>query len=73
MAICGAGPRRAPARRPHPGRLGPPTRPTLHYLLGDGTDPEAWSTFQQLARAPEAGSGRRQCHPAARPRVTRRR
>ncbi|MGW3421321.1 DUF6177 family protein [Streptomyces phaeochromogenes] len=31
-----------------PKRLGHPAEPALHYLLGDGTDPHAWSTFQQL-------------------------
>ncbi|WP_398955424.1 DUF6177 family protein [Streptomyces sp. GC420] len=39
-----------PSADPTPRRLGPPTRPTLHYPLGDGTGPGAWSTFQQLAR-----------------------
>ncbi|MFD1662934.1 DUF6177 family protein [Streptomyces caeni] len=39
-----------PPAGPTPRRLGPPTRPALHYLLGDGTDPEAWSTFQQLTQ-----------------------
>lgn len=33
-----------------PTRLGPPAEPALHYLLGDGTDPQAWSTFQQLTQ-----------------------
>ncbi|MET9388935.1 DUF6177 family protein [Streptomyces sp. NPDC006624] len=35
---------------PAPTRLGPPTRPALHYPLGDGTDPHTWSTFQQLTQ-----------------------
>ncbi|WP_208835552.1 DUF6177 family protein [Streptomyces alboniger] len=47
------------ALRPVP--LGPATRPALHYPLGDGADPTAWTTFQQLSAhlksAPEA-SGR---------------
>ena len=33
-----------------PTRLGPPAEPALHYLLGDGTEPHAWSTFQRLTR-----------------------
>lgn len=32
-----------------PAQLGPTARPTLHYVLGDGTDPNSWTTFQQLA------------------------
>ncbi|MFF1450667.1 DUF6177 family protein [Streptomyces sp. NPDC058274] len=33
-----------------PTRLGPPSQPALHYLLGDGTDPRTWNTFQQLTQ-----------------------
>ncbi|MFF5519056.1 DUF6177 family protein [Streptomyces coeruleorubidus] len=46
------GPPRAehPPFGPTPTRLGPPAEPALHYPLGDGTDPEAWSTFQQLTQ-----------------------
>jgi hypothetical protein len=39
-----------PPAGPTPTRLGHAAHPTLHYPLGDGTDPEAWSTFQQLTR-----------------------
>ncbi|MGW5862497.1 DUF6177 family protein [Streptomyces sp. NPDC055239] len=31
-----------------PTRLGPATAPTLHYPLGDGSDPGAWTTLQRL-------------------------
>ncbi|MGW2085599.1 DUF6177 family protein [Streptomyces sp. NPDC001880] len=31
-----------------PVRLGPATRPTLHYALGDGTDPAAWQRLRQI-------------------------
>ncbi|MFF6874481.1 DUF6177 family protein [Streptomyces sp. NPDC012474] len=33
-----------------PTRLGLAGKPSLHYPLGDGTDPDAWSTFQHLIR-----------------------
>ncbi|MFF9805594.1 DUF6177 family protein [Streptomyces coeruleorubidus] len=33
---------------PKPARLGPTLRPVLHYSLGDGTDAQAWATFQHL-------------------------
>ncbi|MGW6736294.1 DUF6177 family protein [Streptomyces sp. NPDC055013] len=33
-----------------PTRLGPPAEPALHYSLGDGTEPHAWSTFQRLTQ-----------------------
>jgi hypothetical protein len=36
------------ARRP--GRRGAPPRPALHYPLGDGSDPQSWTTFQQLTQ-----------------------
>ena len=39
-----------PSRTPVPIRLGPATAPALHYPLGDGTDPEAWTRLQQLNR-----------------------
>ncbi|MFF9512082.1 DUF6177 family protein [Streptomyces sp. NPDC014724] len=29
-------------------RLGPATRPALHYTLGDGTDPAAWQRLQRI-------------------------
>lgn len=42
------------ANRPHlslrPVPLGPAAHPTLHYPLSDGTDPTAWTTFQQLTQ-----------------------
>ncbi|MEW1925612.1 DUF6177 family protein [Streptomyces sp. NPDC088360] len=31
-------------------RLGPAARPALHYVLGDGTDPNSWTTLQQLTQ-----------------------
>ncbi|MEV2189828.1 DUF6177 family protein [Streptomyces phaeochromogenes] len=31
-------------------QLGPTAEPALHYPLGDGTDPYAWNTLQQLAQ-----------------------
>ncbi|MFF4095604.1 DUF6177 family protein [Streptomyces sp. NPDC001834] len=31
-----------------PVRLGPATRPALHYTLGDGTDPDAWQRLRQI-------------------------
>ncbi|MEV8021820.1 DUF6177 family protein [Streptomyces sp. NPDC086554] len=37
-----------PPRDITPTQLGPTTRPALHYPLGDGTDPQAWTTLQQL-------------------------
>ncbi|MFI7408732.1 DUF6177 family protein [Streptomyces sp. NPDC049627] len=39
-----------PPLGPTPTRLGPSAAPALHYPLGDGTDPQAWSTFQQLTQ-----------------------
>jgi hypothetical protein len=33
-----------------PVRLGAPSRPALHYPLGDGSDPQSWTTLQQLTR-----------------------
>ncbi|GGW82828.1 DUF6177 family protein [Streptomyces lomondensis] len=46
------GPARAghPPLGPLPARLGPEGRPALHYLLGDGSDPHAWSVFQHLVQ-----------------------
>ncbi|MFJ4555929.1 DUF6177 family protein [Streptomyces massasporeus] len=45
---------RARAGHPPPGlmptHLGLGGKPALHYPLSDGTDPEAWSTFQRLVR-----------------------
>ncbi|MFD5832742.1 DUF6177 family protein [Streptomyces collinus] len=38
-----------------PKRLGPGTTPALHYPLGDGTDPGAWSVFQRLVRHLQGG------------------
>ncbi|MFI8892570.1 DUF6177 family protein [Streptomyces paradoxus] len=38
-----------------PKRLGPGARPALHYPLGDGTDPGAWSVFQRLVRHLQGG------------------
>ncbi|GAA3845899.1 hypothetical protein GCM10022403_092190 [Streptomyces coacervatus] len=42
------------ARRPplalKPRQLGSPTHPALYYPLGDGTDAEAWTALQNLAR-----------------------
>ncbi|MEU4998740.1 DUF6177 family protein [Streptomyces sp. NPDC021622] len=39
-------------------QLGPAARPALHYTLGDGTDPNSWTTLQQLTQhlkaAPES-------------------
>ncbi|MFD5907657.1 DUF6177 family protein [Streptomyces massasporeus] len=39
-----------PPLEPTPTQLGPEGRPALHYLLGDGTDPHAWSVLQHLIR-----------------------
>ncbi|MFE1247424.1 DUF6177 family protein [Streptomyces sp. NPDC058735] len=39
-----------PPQGPTPTRLGPTVRPALHYTLGDGTDAQAWITFQHLIR-----------------------
>lgn len=36
------------AQCPPPVRLGPTAGPALHYHLGDGTDPRAWTTVQHL-------------------------
>ncbi|WP_406507808.1 DUF6177 family protein [Streptomyces sp. NBC_00212] len=42
----------AEAPSPHlvPARLGPATAPALHYTLGDGAQPEAWTKLQQLTQ-----------------------
>ncbi|MEV8015303.1 DUF6177 family protein [Streptomyces sp. NPDC086554] len=40
-----------------PSQLGPTARPTLHYILGDGTDPNSWATLQQLAEHLKATPG----------------
>jgi len=41
------------ARRPplatKPQQLGTPSYPALHYPLGNGTDPQAWTALQNLA------------------------
>ncbi|MER5430644.1 DUF6177 family protein [Streptomyces sp. NPDC002588] len=39
--------RRSPASV-RPRQLGPSTHPALHYPLGDGTDPAAWTALQSL-------------------------
>ncbi|WP_435280367.1 DUF6177 family protein [Streptomyces koelreuteriae] len=39
-----------PPDGPRPTRLGPGSEPALHYSLGDGTDPHAWSVFQRLVQ-----------------------
>ncbi|MET9578910.1 DUF6177 family protein [Streptomyces massasporeus] len=39
-----------PPLGPSPTRLGFASRPALHYPLSDGTDPDAWNTFQRLIR-----------------------
>ncbi|MFG3047712.1 DUF6177 family protein [Streptomyces sp. NPDC048241] len=48
------------ARRPplafRPRQLGPATAPALHYPLGDGTDPAAWTSLQVLSDHLKAGS-----------------
>ncbi|MFI2431345.1 DUF6177 family protein [Streptomyces sp. NPDC018693] len=45
-----------------PRQLGSPANQALHYTLGDGTDPEAWTAFQKLGAhlrtAPRTGSDR---------------
>lgn len=46
-----------PPHGPHPVQLGPAANPALHYLLGDGTNSEAWTTLQQVARHLKANSG----------------
>lgn len=43
-------PRRAIILRPHPHTSRPPAEPALHYPLGDGSEPHAWSTFQRLTQ-----------------------
>ncbi|MEU6391749.1 DUF6177 family protein [Streptomyces sp. NPDC046939] len=49
------------ARRPpvamKPVQLGPPAAPALHYPLGDGTDPAAWTTLQHLTTHLRSRSG----------------
>ncbi|MFB6845083.1 DUF6177 family protein [Streptomyces sp. NPDC056373] len=37
-------------RRLTPTRVGLEGKPALHYPMGDGTDPDAWSNFQRLVR-----------------------
>ncbi|MFE7165941.1 DUF6177 family protein [Streptomyces sp. NPDC057616] len=37
-----------PPLGPTPTKLGHPAEHALHYTLGDGTDPQAWTTLQQL-------------------------
>ncbi|MFE2929262.1 DUF6177 family protein [Streptomyces sp. NPDC059278] len=39
-----------------PVRIGPATRPALHYTLGDGTDPAAWQRLRQINGHLAAGS-----------------
>jgi hypothetical protein len=39
-----------PPLGPTPTRVGLGGKPALHYPMGDGTDPDAWSTFQNLIR-----------------------
>jgi hypothetical protein len=39
-----------PPLGPTPTRVGLEGKPALHYPMGDGTDPDAWSTFQNLIR-----------------------
>ncbi|MCT9138377.1 DUF6177 family protein [Streptomyces violarus] len=39
-----------PPDGPRPTRLGPGSEPALHYSLGDGTHPHAWSVFQRLVQ-----------------------
>lgn len=41
---------RAQADRPLPGPIPVRLGRALHYTLGDGTDPEAWTTFQRLTQ-----------------------
>ncbi len=41
-----------------PARLGPAAAPALHYPLGDGTDPDAWTRLQQLNQHLAGGTGR---------------
>ncbi|MGW7271227.1 DUF6177 family protein [Streptomyces sp. NPDC054864] len=40
----------SPPQGPRPTRLGSPSHPALHYTLGDGTNPDSWTTLQQLTR-----------------------
>ncbi|WP_432138704.1 MULTISPECIES: DUF6177 family protein [unclassified Streptomyces] len=49
---------RPPVRVP-PRRLGPAAEPALHYPLGDGTDPGAWTALQSLDAHLRNGSGGR--------------
>ncbi|MGW2235393.1 DUF6177 family protein [Streptomyces sp. NPDC001759] len=39
-----------PPLGPTPTKLGRPAEHALHYRLGDGTGPQAWTTFQKLTR-----------------------
>jgi hypothetical protein len=49
------------ARRPpltvKPRQLGSPNYPALHYVLGDGTDPDAWTALQNLTGHLKSGPG----------------
>ncbi|WP_438290466.1 DUF6177 family protein [Streptomyces sp. HUAS TT7] len=40
----------APSPQLAAARLGPINAPALHYTLGDGTHPEAWTQLQQLTQ-----------------------
>ncbi|WP_241757120.1 DUF6177 family protein [Streptomyces sp. WAC00263] len=54
--VCSHGNRSTGSRTEHPHlgptptRLGHPAELALQYPLGDGTDPQPWTTFQHLAR-----------------------
>ncbi|MEV5948971.1 DUF6177 family protein [Streptomyces sp. NPDC051993] len=39
-----------PTAAPRPTRLGPTTAPALHYTLGNGTDPKAWTTLHHITQ-----------------------
>ncbi|QFQ99282.1 hypothetical protein F9278_27580 [Streptomyces phaeolivaceus] len=49
------------ARRPpvalRPRQLGTPAHPALHYILGDGTDADAWTALQHLTTHLKAAPG----------------
>ncbi|MFD9107060.1 DUF6177 family protein [Streptomyces bottropensis] len=49
--------RRPPVAAPRPRQLGTHTHPALHYLLGDGTDADAWTTFNHLTTHLKAAHG----------------
>ncbi|MGQ4383730.1 DUF6177 family protein [Streptomyces sp. SAS_270] len=51
-----------PPLGPTPLRLGPTTARALHYPLGDGTDPGAWTTLQRLNQHLTSGPGRPTSH-----------